>query len=152
MRLHEASPWTEQRVSDLKAMHAEGLSYSQIGNELKVSRNAAIGKANRLGLPPREKKGRPRVARAYPKHRKPPRVKWQPSVRLPKMKVEPMSEEITLPFGKGCSLLELSESTCRWPIGDPALPDFQFCGGDSITGLSYCPGHARMAYRREARR
>jgi hypothetical protein len=27
-----------------------------------------------------------------------------------------------------CSLMQLDSSTCRYPIGDPTEPDFQFCG------------------------
>ena len=44
------------------------------------------------------------------------------------------------------SLLELTENTCRWPIGDPGNPDFFFCGGQTISSLPYCAFHARLAY------
>jgi GcrA cell cycle regulator len=43
-------------------------------------------------------------------------------------------------------LLELTENTCRWPIGDPGNPDFFFCGGQTISSLPYCAFHARLAY------
>jgi GcrA cell cycle regulator len=43
-------------------------------------------------------------------------------------------------------LLELTENTCRWPIGDPGNPDFFFCGGQTISSLPYCAYHARLAY------
>jgi GcrA cell cycle regulator len=42
--------------------------------------------------------------------------------------------------------LELNEDTCRWPIGDPATPEFIFCGGKPLTGLPYCGYHSRVAY------
>jgi GcrA cell cycle regulator len=44
------------------------------------------------------------------------------------------------------SLLELNEATCHWPVGDPASPDFFFCGGKALTGLPYCAHHSRVAY------
>lgn len=148
LRLHETSPWTELLVSKLTAMHADGLSYAQIGAELKISRNAAIGKASRLGLPPREKKGRPRIARAYPKHRRPPKVKWQPSVRLPKFEVEPMPvvDDNAIPFEQRRQIQELEPHHCRFPVGDPAIRDeFFFCGAQ-VEARSYCHTHYRRCY------
>jgi GcrA cell cycle regulator len=29
---------------------------------------------------------------------------------------------------KKVSLMELTERTCKWPVGDPAQDDFWFCG------------------------
>jgi GcrA cell cycle regulator len=46
-----------------------------------------------------------------------------------------------------CSLLELSEERCRWPISTPGAADFCFCGNTPLDGLPYCPGHTRIAYR-----
>jgi GcrA cell cycle regulator len=50
-----------------------------------------------------------------------------------------------------CSLIELAHGRCRWPLNDPGNADFAFCGNDSLAGFSYCPGHARMAYRHRRR-
>ena len=46
-----------------------------------------------------------------------------------------------------CSLLELSEQRCRWPISSPGAEDFRFCGNTPFQGLPYCAGHTRLAYR-----
>mgnify|MGYP001462244104 CR=1 FL=1 len=45
--------WTEERLEELKKLWAQGLSISQIGEALGVSRNAIAGKAHRMGLPKR---------------------------------------------------------------------------------------------------
>jgi GcrA cell cycle regulator len=67
-----------------------------------------------------------------------------------------LSEQATLDASVAsahpCSLVEIAERQCRWPIGDPAAADFVFCGNDAITGFTYCLGHARMAYRAPASR
>ena len=42
--------WTAERVAQLKSGVNAGLSCAQIANEIGVSRNAVIGKINRLGL------------------------------------------------------------------------------------------------------
>ncbi|MBN2759988.1 MAG: GcrA cell cycle regulator [Rhodobacteraceae bacterium] len=44
------------------------------------------------------------------------------------------------------SLLELTERTCKWPIGDPATPDFWFCGLPVKPGKPYCEAHVAVAF------
>lgn len=55
------------------------------------------------------------------------------------------------------SLMELTERTCKWPIGDPATDDFYFCGLTSVAGKPYCEAHVAVAFqpmqaRRDRRR
>ncbi|ANA12707.1 MULTISPECIES: GcrA family cell cycle regulator [Acetobacter] len=45
--------WTEEIIAQLKALWAEGLSTAEIGRRLSITKNAVVGKAHRLGLPPR---------------------------------------------------------------------------------------------------
>jgi GcrA cell cycle regulator len=51
-----------------------------------------------------------------------------------------------IPIGQRRNILELTEQTCHWPIGDPGSTDFFFCGGNTISGLPYCAYHSRVAY------
>lgn len=41
------------------------------------------------------------------------------------------------------TLMQLTEHTCRWPIGMPEDPDFGFCGAPPKAGKSYCEKHFR---------
>ena len=55
------------------------------------------------------------------------------------------------------TLMELTERTCKWPIGDPATDDFWFCGLPSMPGKPYCEAHVGVAFqpmsaRRDRRR
>jgi len=55
------------------------------------------------------------------------------------------------------SLMELTERTCKWPIGDPATDDFYFCGLPVQQGKPYCEAHVGVAFqpmssRRDRRR
>ncbi|MEL6205216.1 MAG: GcrA family cell cycle regulator [Pseudomonadota bacterium] len=55
------------------------------------------------------------------------------------------------------SLMELTERTCKWPIGDPATDDFWFCGLPVQQGKPYCEAHVGVAFqpmssRRDRRR
>ena len=58
---------------------------------------------------------------------------------------------------KKLTLMELTERTCKWPIGDPATPDFWFCGLATQAGKPYCEAHVGVAFqpmssRRDRRR
>ena len=58
---------------------------------------------------------------------------------------------------KRLSLLELTERTCKWPVGDPATDDFWFCGLATQAGKPYCEAHVGVAFqpmsaRRDRRR
>ena len=58
---------------------------------------------------------------------------------------------------KKLTLMELTERTCKWPIGDPATDDFWFCGLPSLPGKPYCEAHVGVAFqpmsaRRDRRR
>ncbi|MEO0567768.1 MAG: GcrA family cell cycle regulator [Pseudomonadota bacterium] len=44
------------------------------------------------------------------------------------------------------SLMELTERTCKWPIGDPATDDFWFCGLPVAPGKPYCEPCVGVAY------
>ncbi|WP_339951826.1 GcrA family cell cycle regulator [uncultured Albimonas sp.] len=47
---------------------------------------------------------------------------------------------------KRLNLLQLTERTCKWPIGDPATDDFFFCGLPAIGGKPYCEAHVQVAF------
>ncbi|MEM6624681.1 MAG: GcrA family cell cycle regulator [Pseudomonadota bacterium] len=49
-------------------------------------------------------------------------------------------------FAKRISLLELTERTCKWPIGDPTDDDFAFCGLPAVPGKPYCEHHVAVAF------
>ncbi|HBM59426.1 GcrA family cell cycle regulator [Salipiger marinus] len=58
---------------------------------------------------------------------------------------------------KRLTLMELTERTCKWPVGDPATPDFWFCGLPVQQGKPYCEAHVGVAFqpmssRRDRRR
>lgn len=58
---------------------------------------------------------------------------------------------------KKLSLMELTEKTCKWPVGDPATDDFWFCGLPVQQGKPYCEAHVGVAFqpmssRRDRRR
>lgn len=43
-------------------------------------------------------------------------------------------------------LMELTERTCKWPVGDPATEEFWFCGHPAQQGKPYCEAHVAVAF------
>ncbi|MFM2423436.1 MAG: hypothetical protein RL291_1966 [Pseudomonadota bacterium] len=155
--------WTDERVETLKQLWKDGLSASQIAARLgSVTRNAVIGKVHRLGLAGRATKTRVttrRVRRAQnpanplnPMRRVPQKSRFQgpgnPALRELYAQSEPVHviEELVIPMTERKYIATLTESCCRWPIGDPQLADFHFCGKKKVNGLPYCEHHSRRAF------
>jgi GcrA cell cycle regulator len=135
--------WTAERVELLKIHFAAGLSCREIADDIGVSRNAVIGKLSRLNLT-REKAGDARrPARTDAANRPRPRSVPRLQYRL----LEAAANDELIHNAHRCSLLDLSEERCRWPISTPGAADFCFCGNPPIKGLPYCAGHTRLAYR-----
>lgn len=176
--------WTDERVETLKKMWGEGQSASQIAKELGgVTRNAVIGKVHRLGLSNRAGSSAPapekKAAKAAPKKTA---AKTAPEDKVVEVTVtprkpivpagqplppQPSANEISPEAlakvnevektAKKISLMELTERTCKWPIGDPATDDFWFCGLSVQQGKPYCEAHVGVAFqpmsnRRDRRR
>lgn len=168
--------WTDERVEQLRKLWLDGKSASQIAAELAngITRNAVIGKVHRLGLSGRVKTPgqpapRPRPAakpQASPQSHgsgntqrtsTPAMTRQsQPMTRgatalayAPRAEVETIlrpTEEVVIPMSERVTIMELKESMCRWPLGDPATAEFRYCGAKSPIGDTYCGHHARVAY------
>lgn len=147
--------WTETRVALLRTAYKEGLSFSEIARALTgTSRNAAIGKAHRIGLCGRPPQTPPRAARAA--RRTPGRRFARRPFRTAPGKADAaldqaLAEAAALgpapdPSGALTSVLTLSSARCAFPIGDPkALAQFAFCGRPRAFG-AYCCAHAALCY------
>ncbi len=152
--------WTDERVELLRRLWTDGLSASQIAGQLGggVTRNAVIGKVHRLSLSGRAKPAastaaRPRRQRtataAAPRPQRTMVVgatalKLEPAIEPRRMLAE--QEVLLAPVSRHATILQLSDQTCKWPIGDPAAADFHFCGNTPRSGAPYCAFHARIAY------
>jgi GcrA cell cycle regulator len=158
--------WTDERVELLRKMWLDGKSASQISTELAngITRNAVIGKVHRLGLsgrvktqsastprprpakPPQQQQHRPMMQRSSPgpMTRGANALAYAPRAEAPPV-LRPI-EEVVIPISERVTIMELKEAVCRWPLGDPASPEFRYCGAKSPIGASYCSYHSRIAY------
>jgi GcrA cell cycle regulator len=149
--------WTPERVEQLRHFVVNGLSCSQIATEIGVTRNAVIGKIHRLGLCPVRApggSGRPCSPRS-PRERAATRRPLLQILFCAGARVAEATVTGPVQSAQPRSLLELAKGQCRWPLSEAAGDcgaDLVFCGNEVIAGVSYCAGHARIAYRLAAHR
>jgi GcrA cell cycle regulator len=138
--------WTTDRIELLKSHFDAGLSCREIAAAIGVSRNAVIGKLARLQLTRGPARAEPRPSKtARERSRKSiPRLQYQ---MLQAVYEDPQPALDAIASDHRCSLLELSNERCRWPISTPGAEDFCFCGNTPADGMPYCLGHTRLAYR-----
>ena len=136
-----AAPWTPERIALLKRLWAEGRSAGQIAEALGggASRSSVAGKIHRLGIgrPPAVMRaavppaGRRLVSSFSKTGLSPPR-----QIRASGTDISPGQ----------AALLALEPHQCRWPIGDPQVEGFRFCGGFAETDSApYCAMHRRLS-------
>lgn len=161
--MEAAVGWTDDRVALLRRLWEDGQSASKIAAQLGgVTRNAVIGKVHRLGLAGRARGGEEAPA-AAPQPTKVIEIETaiavvetqapepvaivshRPAPEFPTA-AAPAPASTPLPVSQRVTIMDLRESMCRWPLGDPTTPEFRFCGARSITGLPYCTHHAEIAY------
>lgn len=146
--------WTDERIELLRQHFEAGLSCREIAADISVSRNAVIGKLSRLNLTRGrtidDRKVHDRGLAPARAPRTVPRLQYEMLATIYGETGAPM---VTGPIDDAnrCSLLELAENRCRWPISTPGADDFCFCGNSAPDGQSYCAGHSRLAYRPNSR-
>lgn len=118
--------WTPENVEKLKELWAVGLSITQIGHRLGITRNAVVGKAHRIGLSRRAAVMAKRAAPAASGAAAPAAS----AAMAPAGRIEAVTGNLP----------------CKWPIGDPKSPDFHFCGAAALLNRPYCGAHCAEAY------
>lgn len=99
----------------------------------------------------------PKVPNApAPIKRKPAKASPKPKPEVPAMVVAETPSlppvaflsdaDAVVPMCRRVTIEELDQSMCRWPLGDPATPDFRYCGSPAPEGKPYCSHHSKLAY------
>ena len=60
--------------------------------------------------------------------------------------VRMQEEDVVVPMSLRVTIVELKESMCRWPLGDPTSSEFRYCGSPAPGTGPYCTHHGKMAY------
>jgi hypothetical protein len=125
--------WTDGEDAVLRARYPDACFgiIRQLASELGRSRNAVIGRANRLGLARHKASWNPKEV-----HR-------QTTIRaLGSMaKSEIAAEQLWTWAANRVFIVDLEPHHCRWPVGT-----MEFCGGERFNGSAYCAVHCKFAY------
>ena len=157
--------WTDKKIEKLKELWKEGVSTAEIGKRLDFSKNAIVGKVNRLGLEHRTSPIKTSVktkkpqdtksvssAKATPTAEQP--IKKSQSTSSVKTEVRRNITEVASvsttksmhQTSEGVPLIDLTSDRCCWPMDDGASGNFCFCGKKVFKGKPYCLEHCAMAY------
>lgn len=147
--------WSEEDLSILRRLWVEPVTAAYIGTQLTLKRgkNAVVGQAHRMVLgakmpaPKKKTKHRGRSIQVRGPRKAAPKplevVKIVKTVEPPPVKATPPALTFR-PFVL-VSPEALDRRMCRWPYGDPAKPEFGYCG--CHTEGVYCLVHRGIAYR-----
>ena len=129
--------WTPDETSRLKELWQTHTA-TQIGRVLHRPRSSVCGKASRLGL-----LGLPKHLDVDP-HQLPPPRRGRP--RLTQVApLPPPVDDDDAPEMRPCTINELNDRRCKWPLGQLEQVAVLFCGAETAKGQRYCPYHARLA-------
>ena len=136
--------WTTERERKLKELWKKGHTASQIAEMIgNTTRNAVIGKAHRLNLQARASSKKPSV-KVNVENNNNQEIKTQKLGRKAKFKALLLDKNFEQENPK--KLEELTDETCRWPIGHPYEEKFYFCGRKSLEKFPYCKLHVLYAF------
>ena len=115
--------WTSEKVEKLKTLWAKGLTASKIAEILgdNTTRNSVIGKAHRLELEARA----PSKQSGSPKSKENKQFKRSPAPMSRKARFQSILLDKNFEPENPKSL-EVTEETCKWPIGHPNEEKFIF--------------------------
>ena len=136
--------WTPEREEKLKELWKKGDTASQIASLLgNTTRNAVIGKAHRLNLEARavSKKSTLKVNK---ENNVRPEAKTQKLGRKARFKALLLDKSFEPENPK--KLEELTDETCKWPVGHPYEATFYFCGRKPMEKFPYCKLHVLYAF------
>ena len=136
--------WTPERENKLKELWDKGHTASQIAGLLgNTTRNAVIGKAHRLNLQARSK-SKKSVSKTNAENNNSTETKTQKLGRKARFKALLLDKNFEQENPK--KLEELTDETCRWPIGHPYEEKFYFCGRKPMEKFPYCKLHVLYAF------
>lgn len=134
--------WTVDKIDKLKQLWGKGNTANQIAQIIgDVTRNAVIGKANRLNLS-NKLSSKSTINNSNNFHKKKPTN----ILKGKKVKFKSLIIEKNFEPENPIQLEELNDNTCKWPTGHPNEPNFYFCGRKSLKYFSYCKLHLLYAF------
>ena len=136
--------WTSEKVAKLKELWSKGHTASQIAGALgDTTRNAVIGKAHRLNLEARAPSKQSNSSKSKESRQN---VKRGAAPMTRKAKFQSLLLDKNFEAESPKSLEELTDETCKWPLGHPNEEKFYFCGRKPENDFPNCKLHVLYAF------
>jgi hypothetical protein len=164
-----STSWTDEETEFIRKNYRSA-SAKYLADSLGRTRNAVIGRANRIGLSLpygeayiyirlRREMGKkmPKIVPDHPTSaddymsRNLLAIPKQRSVHLQRLK-SPITQDVATDSlveplnGVGVSLWDAKSTHCRWVVGEPR--EMMYCGHNVQKGSSYCPSHFALSTRK----
>lgn len=139
--------WTNEQNEILRTLWMQGVSIENIRKHMKTHGSMTVGpvginnQVRLLGLPHRD--NGPELLRAPTSERLAKSIERdQPATLTPPSTSVCESEE-------GVTMIELTNTSCRYPYGGYEEKAVRFCGKEALPGSSFCTQHREIAVRRK---
>lgn len=152
--------WTDEKIAALRDLVAAGHTFGEIGRTLHLTRNAAIGKAKRLGI---AQPGRPveqinetkrqglklrqRRRKRPPSQTRRVRIRTGALISFKTVLAPYLTDVRPSIAANPITITQLKYHHCRWPC-DGHGATMTYCGGTKLDGSSYCGRHREISIRK----
>jgi GcrA cell cycle regulator len=156
-RTYQEVIWTPEQIGELRELCADArLSAGDIAAQIGKTRNAVIGKSNRLGITRAKKRpAKPKNRPAVRSMASTPVNGISASLAIPveDRRILDEAERFVTPASApkvkhapgNKTFFELGARDCRFPLGKPMEPATLFCGAVTVAVLApYCHEHSRL--------
>lgn len=140
--------WTDEILEYTKDRWLKGFTATQIAREISekfqtpFTRNAVIGKVNRMGIQRKDHIKKRNVNGAHVRAAPPAGGK----VRIGKRTAPVLPAVIAAPQGEGVTIMQLTEFTCRAIISHNSDAFARYCGHRTGRGESFCTWHRSLYF------
>ncbi len=130
--------WSNHKIKKLLLLKTQGMSLTDIGKRFGITRNAVVGKLDRLKNPNRVKKRRVYIPK---KGIDRPAVRHVPKPDKTHNKAPPLKP----PPASSPQTPTQNPRACRYPLWENGPVTYEFCG-EPVWKRSYCEDHFKRCH------
>jgi GcrA cell cycle regulator len=141
--------WADEEIKQLTELVAEKASLDKIARVMNRTKNSIIGKIHRLqkkeSLEKEKRVRNVKEKKVAEKPRKPLSDALQKIIYDLQHKHKRVRLNV-VESPTAVTIHELKRHMCKFPLGDPKLSDFRYCGKIQAENKPYCLEHCGVAY------